>query len=114
MTRKKPSRRTPKPPARIRIAGVDVRLVACDRYIHDETFYGDWSHPRLEIRYSDQFSRTHVADTVLHELGHAIYSFYGLQEDDGQERVVSVMATAWTQIYSDNPALLSWLKEMLS
>lgn len=54
-----------------------------------------------------------MAKTLLHEIGHAIYSFYDLGESPSEERVVSVYATALCQIAVDNPALFSLIREAM-
>jgi hypothetical protein len=58
-------------------------------------------------------STAKAADTLLHEAGHAIYATYGLAEEDKEERIVGAFATAWAQVFRDNPWLLAWLKMAL-
>ena len=62
----------------------------------------------------DMPSPVKAADTLLHEAGHAIYATYVLAEDDKEERIVAAFATAWTQVFRDNPWLLAWLAGALS
>ena len=40
-------------------------------------------------------------------------TFDDLQKDDDEERVVSVFASIWTQIYRDNPHLLKFIQKEL-
>ena len=54
-----------------------------------------------------------AADTLLHEAGHAIYATYALADEDKEERIVAVFATAWAQVFRDNPWLLGWLARSL-
>ena len=64
----------------------------------------------LEIRVKDEApSAVHVVDTVLHEIGHAIFWTYLLNDADQEERTVATFGTAWTQVYRDNPGLLGWI-----
>lgn len=49
------------------------------------------------------------ADTLIHELFHAIWGEYNIHEGDDEERIVLTMATAWTQILLDNPELCKFL-----
>lgn len=58
----------------------------------------------------DMPSSLKAADTLLHEVGHALYYAYGISDDDAEERVVNIMATGWVLIFKDNPWLLEWLK----
>jgi hypothetical protein len=62
----------------------------------------------------DMPSTIKAADTLLHEAGHAIYSTYALAEDDKEERTVAAFATAWAQVFRDNPWLLAWLARSLA
>lgn len=73
--------------------------------------YGECStvEQRISIQL-DHVTRFKAVDTVLHELGHAIYWAYGLEDEDKEERIVSTMSTGWTSIYRDNPWLLDWIK----
>lgn len=52
-----------------------------------------------------------LVDTLLHEITHAIWWAYGLEDDDKEERIVRTMGAAWAQIWRDNPHLLGWLNE---
>jgi hypothetical protein len=61
----------------------------------------------------DMPSPVKAADTLLHEAGHAIYATYALAEDDKEERVVAVFATAWAQVFRDNRWLMAWLSRSL-
>jgi len=61
----------------------------------------------------DMPSPVKAADTLLHEAGHAIYATYGLTDEDKEERVVTVFATAWAQVFRDNAWLLAWLARSL-
>ena len=38
---------------------------------------------------------------------------YALGEDDKEERIVGAFATAWAQVFRDNPWLLEWLQRAL-
>lgn len=54
-----------------------------------------------------------AVDTMLHEIGHAIYWAYDMDDEDKEERIVATMATGWTTIYRNNPELLSWIGKVL-
>jgi Zn-dependent peptidase ImmA (M78 family) len=49
-------------------------------------------------------------DTLLHEILHAIWWTGYLEDDDKEERVVSVTATGLMQVLRDNPWLVEELK----
>jgi len=66
-----------------------------------------WLHPKFE---SEQIE----AETVIHEMMHAIYSVFGVHEKDRQERVVSQMSIGMASVIRDNPKLIEWLRKKLS
>lgn len=55
-----------------------------------------------------------VADTLIHEINHAIWWAYNMYDEDKQERTVATMATAWTQIYRDNPEILAFIQQQVA
>ena len=55
-----------------------------------------------------------VLDTLLHELNHAVYWAYGMEDEDKEERIVGTMATAWAQIFRDNPEFVAWIAAVTS
>ena len=71
---------------------------------------GEFSNVEQCIRVQTQdLSKWIVLDTLLHELVHAIFSCYSLDDDDDQERLASVMGTALAQVCRDNPDLIKWI-----
>ena len=52
-------------------------------------------------------------DTFIHEVNHAIYWAYGFEDEDKEERIVGNFASAWVQVYRDNPWLLGWIAKAL-
>jgi len=55
-----------------------------------------------------------AVDTLLHEIGHAVWWAYGVHDEDKEERIVATLATAWLQVYRDNRWLLDWLRLALA
>lgn len=54
-----------------------------------------------------------LVDSVIHELNHAVFYYYGIGKDDCEERIVSTLGMAWTQVFADNPGLARWIEETL-
>ena len=52
-----------------------------------------------------------VVDTLIHELLHAIWHEYGLDEKEDEERAVLMLATGLTQVLADNPHLCRWINK---
>jgi hypothetical protein len=76
---------------------------------------GQFSARELRISYrAEASSSLDALDTLLHEVNHAVFFAYHMREDDKEERIVSMFATAWTQVYRDNPWLIEWIREATS
>lgn len=56
-------------------------------------------------------TRYKAVDTTLHEIIHAVYWAYGIEDGDKEERVVSIMGSALCALHRDNPWLADWLKK---
>lgn len=101
-------------PKSLRIGPFDFQIIeyhpmsaaACRRY-------GEFSSMEVCIRIDPQAGCVKTVDTLIHELTHAIYWTYGIDDKDKEERVAGFMGTAWTQIYRDNPDLLRFIGEAL-
>lgn len=73
--------------------------------------FGECSHVEQIIRIDSAIvSPARVADILFHEVNHAIYARYRLNDDDKEERVVALFATGWLQVFRDNLQILVWLQ----
>ena len=55
-----------------------------------------------------------LADTLLHEIMHAVWHYMGLNEKHEEESVVNRLSTGLTQVFCDNPSLLKWIDSLVS
>lgn len=54
-----------------------------------------------------------ILNTLIHEINHAIFQVYFIDpEEDNEERIVTTLANAWTQVYKDNPELIKFISKM--
>jgi hypothetical protein len=91
-----------------------IEKLCAQRAIGKECF-GEFSPSEGQIALQlDMPSPVKAADTLLHEAGHAIYATYALSDEDREERIVTVFATAWAQVFRDNAWLLAWLARALA
>jgi len=102
-------------PKTIRVSAFDISIT--DLPHGDEiNRWGDFNASRQGIRIDHNLLKNHPAkyvDCLFHEIGHAIYWSYGILDEDKEERVVGAMASAWTQIFRDNPSLLRRMQKQL-
>lgn len=97
------------PPA-VRIGPHDIRFATLGP-AEAQRNYGTFVPAEQEIRlHEDYASGSMAVDTVLHEVLHAIFAVATVQVKQGEEHVVSVIATYLAQIIRDNPQLVTWLQ----
>lgn len=51
-----------------------------------------------------------VADTLLHEILHAVWFYMGLDDKHDEEAIVNRLATGFTTVLYDNPEILDFVK----
>lgn len=101
-------------PDSVRIGPFDVRIREySDVEAAEAGNYGSWHETSLTICIDLDRPPLKVVDTVIHEVGHALWWVYRLRRKDDQERIVAALATGWTQVWRDNPELLGWMAAML-
>ncbi len=78
-----------------------------------DNIWGSFTFAKQVIELApEQPSGIFALDTFLHELNHAIFVVYDLKDSDNEERIASVLATGWTQVYRDNPRVLDWIRSI--
>lgn len=98
-------------PSSIRIGAYDVEIVVEDRNWSDaHAAIGHFSgaQQRMTIVQSSASSQA-SAETVIHEIMHAVWWAYGLEDADPQERTVTLLSAGLTQVWRDNPQLMAWI-----
>ena len=98
-------------PGHITVGPFDMEIVRMDACrSHAEESFGQFRAAEQQILIQhDMPTAIKAVDTFIHEVNHAIWWVYSLEEDDKEERIVTIMATAWTQIFRSNPWLAGWL-----
>lgn len=74
--------------------------------------YGECSLPEAEIRVDTSSGIEKARETLLHEILHAIYYEWAMQDEDKEERIVATYATAITTAMVMNPELRKWFGEV--
>jgi hypothetical protein len=97
------------PPA-IRVGPHDIRFATLGA-AEARKNYGTFVPAEQEIQLQQEYtSGSMAAETVLHELMHALFPVATVQVKQGEEHVVSVVATYLAQIIRDNPDFVTWLQ----
>lgn len=96
-------------PRSIRIGPLDFKIVKLGEQ-EAKQVYGFLSSDKQTLGLAPTFaSDAQMADTVLHEVLHGIFHTSNIKGRDGEERVVSALATGLIQVFRDNPKFLKWL-----
>lgn len=103
-------------PDTIRVGPFDMLILKMDEHrAAAEMKWGFFSSIEQVIAIQGPMpTRQKAADTFIHEVNHAIWWAYGLEDEDKEERTVGTLATGWVQVYRDNAWLLGWLKKALA
>ena len=102
-------------PASVRVGPFDfeIRLVSH----HEASGRSRWGTCNSIARVIDiqrEMPDVHQAiNTLLHEVLHAIYWAYGIEDGDKEERVVNHFALALLTLHRDNPWLADWITNVL-
>lgn len=76
--------------------------------------YGECETANLVIRIDQSYDQRKVADSLLHEILHAVFWAWGVEDGDKEERLVNTLSTAICTVWRDNPDVIAWLNENLS
>ena len=97
-------------PKKIKIAHMDIEVEAWPhRSANARSAYGEFSGEEGMIRIDTTQHPYKVAETFLHELHHAIFWVYKMQDDDEEERTVATFATGMAQVFRDNPHVFKFI-----
>ena len=70
--------------------------------------YGVCNSTEKTIELSTSYPNHNVSCVLLHELLHALYYEYDLENRTPEEKVVSILSTGLTNLFVDNPKLLEY------
>lgn len=93
-------------PTHVRVMGRNYALLY-DNDNPDQA--GECRTEEHEISISDGQPPVEEADTVLHEIMHALWQHLDIGHRRIEEQVIRKMATGLTQVFQDNPALVQYL-----
>ena len=98
----------------IRVGPFDIAIKQLEGEQRD-TCLGMFSETTLSIQMREAYATDQQeAETLLHELLHAIYCVFGVKAADKEERIISQMSIGMALVIGENHELIDWLKEKLS
>jgi len=97
-------------PGRIKVGAIDYAVVVVSNLPEDDYGYCD---PRLQrIALSSDQNKQAAADTLLHEILHAIWhesGLFSLKRPD-EETIVRITSTWLCLVFRDNPETLTFIR----
>lgn len=76
--------------------------------------YGECDHLSKTIRVSRAHGDRKSAETLVHEMLHAIFAEWVIEHDDKEERIVSTLAGAICAAWRQNPEAFEWIREQVT
>lgn len=76
--------------------------------------YGECSHLEKIIRVARHHSPRQTAETLVHEMLHAIWAQWVIEDNDPEERIVNTLSGALCAAWRDNPEAFEWIKEQVT
>jgi Zn-dependent peptidase ImmA (M78 family) len=64
-----------------------------------------------EIKVDSEVREDRKVNILIHELLHALYERYGLEDGEKEEAVVESLANGLSALFKDNPKLVDYIKE---
>ena len=98
----------PKLPASIKVGHRDISIQLADDDELDGAF-GDYLASKQRIRLAKDRMLQGMAETLLHELDHAIWPDHWTLVGDVEETFVSALAPRRAALMRDNPELFAWI-----
>ena len=98
----------------VRVGPFDVEIIKLEGEERDKCL-GLFSEAQMTIAMRESYRNSQQeAETLLHEIIHAIRAVTGIHPKDSEERMVSQMSIGMAMVIRDNPDLIVWLQEKLS
>jgi hypothetical protein len=101
-------------PTSVKIGYRVFKIVEWDHHVSaTKSRFGECDKNAGEIRLTLMFGRTKAANTLLHEILHACYDGFNIQDADDEERTVGAIGDALCTIWVDNPEIFVWIATQL-
>ena len=99
-------------PEVIKVGAHDVAILIRDKFLTTHDLLGQYDSNAQVVSLSDQLeTSTHVVETFIHEVNHAIYRSAALEDSDGEERIVLTMSLGQVALVKDTPWYRGWVSK---
>jgi hypothetical protein len=101
-------------PQRLRVGPFDYTVQSWpSREASAAERFGECDRFNNVIRVRDDISEQRSAETMIHEILHAVWDTQGLGDNDAEERIVTCLALGLSQVIRDNPDFVAWMQQNL-
>ena len=101
-------------PSSVKVGGARFAIREWSKdHADDVKLYGRIKYATRVIEIDEGATRSRAAETLLHEILHAIENGWLLTEDCKPERWVEVMACGLHAVIVDNPELFNWIVQQM-
>lgn len=76
--------------------------------------YGECDHQAKTIRVTRSHGDRKAAETLVHEMLHAIFTEWVIEDEDKEERIVATLAGAICAAWRQNPEAFEWIREQVT
>ena len=97
-------------PKKIKIGCYTYTIKTWDNVGDEGDFYGSCSNRYHIIHISTRYSDEKVHAILLHEILHAIWHVWSLEDEDNEERTIQALTHGQIAVINDNPKLLAGMK----
>lgn len=101
-------------PQSVRVGPFDYRVQSWpSREASAADRFGECDRFNNVIRVRDDISRQRSAETMIHEILHAVWDTQGLGDNETEERIVTCFGLGLSQVIRDNPDFVAWVQQNL-
>lgn len=93
-------------PTRVKVGPYTYKVTSRDHaWLQVNGVYGLCHTGDLTIDVVNTTDSAIVLDTLIHEIFHALWDSLNMKDADGEERIITTLATGFTAVLMDNPKL---------
>ena len=97
-------------PKKVKVGPYTYQVKTWDTGGDDNGCYGDCSNTHHVIHIGTRYSDTKVRAILLHEILHAIWHVWTIEDEDTEERMIQTLTHGLLAVINDNPKLLAGMK----
>lgn len=98
------------PPSKVKIGLHDYKIEVWPPHEASSAHrYGECNHVLHIIRVDTSHTLVQSGETLLHEIIHAVYAVWNIEDDDKEERTVGGLSLGLATVWRDNPDVFAWI-----